>query len=278
MNTTTKNENRDDRASSPQNTIARLKQDFCDKFDKLAYSRSHFEVFRDWAEVAAITMHNRPYHFSHLPKDECFETLEARYLKLVAKYDRETLDEFSTLLNIAIIALNFKWGDFLGEIYTEMEIGGKRSRQAKGEFFTPYPVAQLTAKTTLLGCEAVIERQGYLTISEPACGAGSMLIAACEVIADKGYELEKVMFFEAVDINPLCCHMAFVQFSCLNLPGIVCHGNTLTNEFQERWETATFKIWRSLTRRNPFGNMENTDNEPTTLKTKDGTVQLGLFK
>ena len=159
-----------------------------------------------------------------------------------------------------------------------MEIGGKRSRQAKGEFFTPYPVAQLTAKMTLLGCEEVIERQGYLTISEPACGAGSMLIAACEAIADKGYEPEKVMFFEAVDINPLCCHMAFVQCSCLELPGIVCHGDTIKYEFLERWETATFKIWRSLTGRNPFGKMERPDSSPTTPKTKDGTVQLGLFK
>ncbi|MBE9040192.1 N-6 DNA methylase [Oscillatoriales cyanobacterium LEGE 11467] len=272
MNNTTKNKNRENRSQSTQNTFTKLKQDFCNKFDKLAYSRSHFEVFRDWVEISAIAMHNRPYNFSNLPKDECFETLEADYLKLVAKYDRETLNEFAALLEITMIALNSEWGDFLGEIYTEMEIGGKRSKQTKGEFFTPYPVAQLAAEMTLLGCEEVIERQGYLTISKPACGAGAMLIAACEVIARKGYAPNKVMFFEAIDINPFCCHMAFVQFSCLELPGIVCHGDTLKYEFQKRWETATFKIWSFLTGKNPFRNMEQTDNEPTTPTTDDRTV------
>jgi N-6 DNA Methylase len=288
MSNTTQTQNQANQPRSPEAIVSELKQEFCKKLDALAYSSSYSEVFRSWVEIAAITLHQLPYHRRCIPQDERFETMEARYLKRVAGYERETLDEFAALLGLTITALNLQWSDFLGTVYTEMEISGKKSKQANGEFFTPYPLAQLNARMILQDCEEVIERQGYITISEPACGAGSMLIAACEVIAQKGYAPEKVAFFEAVDNNPLCCHMAFVQFAALELSGIVCHGDTLKYEFWERWATPSFQVWHFLTGKNPFLKAEISEAKPTTptrecdskptRPTIDRSVQLGLFK
>ncbi|MBE9117268.1 N-6 DNA methylase [Lusitaniella coriacea LEGE 07157] len=253
-NDTTKKSNQ---AKSPKTIVAKLKQDFCQKLDTLAYGSSHNEVFRSWAEIAAIAMHQLPYLTGCIPKGNTFEAMEAHYLKLAAKQERETLHEFASLLALVQLALAHQWTDFLGAIYFEMEISGKKSKQSNGEFFTPYHLSKVAAQLTLLGCEEVIKQQGYLTISEPACGAGSMLIAACEVIAEKGYAPDKAVFFQAVDINQLCFHMSYIQFASLGLSGIVCHGDTLRNELWKQWETPQHKIWRFLTGRSPFHSIKH---------------------
>jgi type I restriction-modification system DNA methylase subunit len=250
-NDTTKKSNQ---AKSPESIVAKLKQDFCKKLDTLAYGSSHHEVFRSWAELVAIAMHQLPYHASCMPKGSTFEAMEAHYLKLAAEHDKETLNEFAALLAIVQAALAHQWTDFLGAIYFEMEISGKKSKQANGEFFTPYHLAKLSAELTLSGCEEIIKQQGYITVLEPACGAGSMLIAACEVIAEKGYAPDKAVFFQAIDINQLCFHMSYIQFASLGLSGIVCHGDTLRNELWKQWETPQHKIWRCITGRSPLEN------------------------
>ncbi|NER93518.1 MAG: SAM-dependent DNA methyltransferase [Symploca sp. SIO1B1] len=267
MNDTTKNSNQ---VKSTKTIVAELKQDFCKKLDTLAYGSSHHKVFCSWAEIAAITMHQLPYQAGCLPKDELFEEMEAHYLRLAKHHDGETLKEFGALMAITLMALSHNWTDFLGAIY--MELSGKKSKQANGEFFTPYCLAQLTAQMTLLDFEEVIKRKGYLTISEPACGAGAMLIAAGEVVANKGYLPGKVLFFEAVDINPLFCHMAYIQFVALGLPGIVYHGDTIKYEFWNRWETPECKIRRFLTGSSPLDN-RTSDSQPTTSR----PGQLNLF-
>lgn len=241
MIATTKNTNQ---GKSSEQIVAELKQKFCAKLDALAYERSHYEVFCNWANLAALALHQFPYQAGLLPKDKLFERIEAQYLEQAAKHSKEILEGFASLLAITLLALNQQWGDFLGSVYMEMELGGKKSKQATGEFFTPYSLAKLSAEITLSDCEEIIERQGYITISEPAVGAGSMLIAACEVVVQKGYEPQTRVLFEAVDINPLCCHMSYIQFAALDLSGIVCHGDTLRNKVWQRWATPGYQMMR----------------------------------
>ena len=127
-NDTTKKSNQ---AKSPETIVAELKQDFCKKLDTLAYGSSHHEVFRSWAEIVAIAMHQLPYHAGYIPKGSTFEEMEACYLKRVAKHKKETLNEFAALLAIVQAALAHQWSDFLGSVYTEIEISGKKKQASK---------------------------------------------------------------------------------------------------------------------------------------------------
>lgn len=58
---------------------AKIKQQFSSKLKSLSDSRSPHRVFSDWLEIAAITLHQLPYHSGELAKDAAFETLEAQY-------------------------------------------------------------------------------------------------------------------------------------------------------------------------------------------------------
>jgi hypothetical protein len=41
----------------------------------------------------------------------------------------------------------------------------------------------------------------------------------------------------AVDVDPKCVHMSYLQFSFLHIPAVIVHGNSLTLEEFDRWYT-----------------------------------------
>lgn len=60
--------------------------------------------------------------------------------------------------------------------FMSLELGDKH----RGQFFTPWSVASMMAKLQFTGLELLT--QSFVTISEPACGAGAMMIAAAAEI------------------------------------------------------------------------------------------------
>ena len=67
--------------------------------------------------------------------------------------------------------------DVLGDIFHELELHNER----KGQFFTPFPICQMMAKMTLgENAQDIITKKGFVTLSEPACGTGAMIIAATQ--------------------------------------------------------------------------------------------------
>ena len=55
-----------------------------------------------------------------------------------------------------------------------------------GQFFTPYDVSRMMAEMTFDTVDEIIAEQGFVTVQEPACGAGGMIIAAADVIDAQG--------------------------------------------------------------------------------------------
>lgn len=217
-------------------------QSYADEFKRLlggfSHKRNIRELFTDWLEIAACTMHNAPYHYG-LPRDKAFEKAEARYMEAIQKYERPELDAFAKLLGLTRMALQTSKTDFLGKLYMEMEISQDRS----GEFFTPYPLSLVTANMMLGDVKEMIEEKGFITVSDPACGAGGMLIAAAQVIEAAGYNPGEVMFFEATDISKACCDMTYLQTALLGMSGIVRHGNSLS---LEEWSNRFTPICREF--------------------------------
>lgn len=220
--------------------LLRFKKDFIDRFYSLTHRRNEFDVFRDWCEVASIVAHQTHYNLGLFPKDDIYQELEARYMEFVPQYGKEGLQTFSEMFGVVQYALHLGKTDFLGEIFQELGLNSKR----KGEFFTPYTVSKAMAQMVFSKetIQMAIDEKGFVSISEPACGAGGMLIAACEVIEELGFEPRRMVFFEATDIDRLCFDMTYIQLSVLGIPGFVCHGNSLSQELWTRRPTPQLQL------------------------------------
>ncbi len=123
--------------------------------------------------------------------------------------------------------------DFLGTAYMQLEIGNDRS----GQFFTPPEVSRMMAEMTFTGMEEHIKAKGYVTVDEPAAGAGGMLIEAANTLQRPGFDPRATMLFRAADIDRTCFNLAYFQLSTLGLCGEVIHGNTLSLEEWDRRAT-----------------------------------------
>lgn len=207
-------------------------KEFKKTIEGFRYNRNIRDVFVDWLDIAACAVHQEPYHLGLVKQDEEFDKVEAQYMAAIKKYTREELDAFGTLLGITKMALWDEKADFLGKLYMELEISNDRS----GEFFTPFEVSLMMARMILGDISSQIKEKGFITIAEPACGGGGMLLAAAKAIEEQGYNPREVMFFDATDISKPCADMAYLQTAILGLSGIVHHGNTLsTKEWSSRF-------------------------------------------
>ena len=75
---------------------------------------------------------------------------------------------------------------------------------------------------------AQIEAQGFITISEPAAGAGGMVLAVADVIEEQGFDPARHIWVEAVELSRATFHMAYVQIAARGVAGRVIHGNSLS--------------------------------------------------
>ena len=154
------------------------------------------------------------------------DELEDRYMQIVGTYrDKDTVRTYPELL--ALAACGVQQGcDFLGSVATEMEVLNAQI----GQFFTPYDVARMMAMISLEGAADLIAANGFLTLQEPASGAGGMVLAAAQTLQDSGFDPGLHMLVNAIDLSPLCFHMTFLQLTLRGIPALVEHGNTLSGE------------------------------------------------
>lgn len=202
-------------------------KDFLKKLDHLSGRHDKARVFGDFITMAssALIVKASPQHA---------EQSEAEYMELVPRYTREELTEFGHLLAITTLALEARPCDFLGQVYMQAEISNARM----GQFFTPYELSLLTARITL---ESVDTSKELITVQEPACGSGGMVIAFCEAAREKGINYQWQTYTVAVDLSEVAARMAYIQLSLLGIPAHVVWGNTLTMEFRREWPT--FGYW-----------------------------------
>ncbi|RZI40379.1 SAM-dependent DNA methyltransferase [Herbaspirillum sp. HC18] len=180
--------------------------------------RKH-DVFRDFCEMMALAL-------SNVVDLRQYEKREARYMEIVKKYDKEEVHRFPVMREHLVESLEGGMRDCLGQMFMALELGEDR----KGQFFTPYEVSLMMAKMTLSDVEAVIAKNGFFTLQEPACGAGGMVIAAAQALQDQGLNYQQAMHVTAIDIDETAVHMSYIQFSLLHIPAVVIHGNALWPE------------------------------------------------
>ncbi|HGM6876440.1 TPA: N-6 DNA methylase [Serratia marcescens] len=174
-------------------------------------SNTRFSFLLRFVQYGAIAVHNR-----FCPDKE----LEQQYMTIIKGYVREDVERLAHLLALVRIALAAKPCDFLGMAFMNLELGDKH----RGHFFTPWSVASLMAKLQFTGLEQRLLTQPFVTIIEPACGAGAMMIAAAAEIQALGYMPSRHVCVSCVDIDVVAMSMPYIQLSSLGIPGEVVLG------------------------------------------------------
>lgn len=203
------------------------RKEFLNTFKKLTYQYRAWDVWRDFIIMFACSLSN-PVDKTH------YEEREKRYLGIIQKYNKQEQALFPELVAHTVMALKENpEQDFLGSIFMDLNLGN----DSGGQFFTPYHVCQLMADITMGDVAAQVEKNGYVTIHDPCCGAGATLIAG---IHSARKQLEKVslnfqnhVFVAAQDIDEIVALMCYIQLSLLGVAAYIKVGNALTNPMTE---------------------------------------------
>ena len=205
--------------SVPRHLRDDRQRDFIRFFDQAHRRHSPWTVWADFVVMSAVGLS------SSVDKDHAGER-EKTYMALASKYDRSELECLSKMFAEVVNGLEENPDqDFLGDLFMALEFGNEH----KGQFFTPYSVCRMTAKMTYgKDLEAKIDRRGWVSVNDPACGAGALLVAFSNECRLQHTNYQTSVLFVAQDIDHIVGCMCYIQLSLLGCPGYVVIGNSLT--------------------------------------------------
>ncbi len=203
-----------------------------ESFDRYKDKGEHFRNFCTLSYCALAKQ-------TAFSKEEA-DNLEERYMSVVHSYkNKDDIRKMPKLMSLTLTALQHGGCDFLGELATELEILDKDN----GQFFTPYYVAKMMRKMLLPDIPETIEQDGFFSASDPAAGAGCMLLAIADEVVQQGFDLSECLSIEAIELNRTTYHMLFVQLALRGIPAHVVNGNSLTQEIFEESYTPISKYF-----------------------------------
>lgn len=207
----------------------------------LAQTHGIHKVFMDFVEMFALCIANR------MDKTQ-FETREKRYLDIVKAYSPADVDRLASMCALLIMAMQAeaetgRLRDVLGEIYHELELHDKWTAQ----FFTPQHIADMMGSMTL-GKGPSIKPDTAYTVYEPAAGSGVMVLGFVNAMIQANMYNPHRVIVKAVDSDPKCVHMCYIQLSLYGVAAVVVHGNTITQEEWACWYTPVYAMLNLPTR------------------------------
>ena len=218
------------------------KKRFLNGLNLLCRTRNMYEVWSDTMYLFACTIAN-PIIFQFRENavfKDVWEEREQEYLRIINKYNEKERRLFPQMFALLVEELEKNPNqDLLGEIYMMAGISSKD----KGQFFTPYDLCDAMSCITFdrkkLGKQ--VHKEGYVSVYDPACGAGATLIAAINVCKDmfKKLNFQNHVMFVAQDVDRTVANMCYIQLSLQGVAGYVTVGNTLT----EPVITDLHRIW-----------------------------------
>lgn len=204
--------------AKPSEIIRGTEKEFMDVFGRLCYSRSAWQVWADLISAIACSISNAVDRAGH------FEAREKEYAQCIKRLG--SVEAPAKILSIIVMALeNEPEQDFLGKMYMGLNLGN----HWKGQFFTPYSVCRMMSEIAIGDADRQIEERGYISICDPACGAGATLIAAANTLKSSRYNFQSHVLFAGQDVDRVVSQMCYIQLSLLGCAGYICVGNTITN-------------------------------------------------
>lgn len=190
-----------------QKNIVKLLDSLCGRY-------SRWEVWQDFITMSAIGIANAlggPYK----------EAREREYVNHASRYSAAEIEIFAQMLGEVAAGMELNPDqDLLGELFMALDL----SNEWKGQFFTPYSVCRaMSGMTYDDDFRARIEQNGWVSVNDPACGAGALLIAFANECRRPGHDInyQTSVLFVAQDIDFLAGMMCYIQLSLMGCPGYV---------------------------------------------------------
>lgn len=199
------------------------KKEIIQAIEKTAGKYSAYEVFTDWIRCMALSISNTVTSFH----DNVWQEREQAYIDTMRKYTLEERQRFCEMMVWLAETLDDGADDVLGKIYMESGMGSK----AAGQFFTPYHLCVLTAELALQNQIEEYREGKKITLSEPSCGGGAMIIASAKVLQDNGINFQDAMEVVAQDLDWKGVYMCYVQLSLLGISATCVQGDTLCEPY-----------------------------------------------
>lgn len=188
------------------------KRDIIKIIDSISGKYSSYEVFTDWIKCCALAISNA----STLLRGELWEKREQEYIETMKRYSKEEQEQLVKMFVLLVETLETDMYDVLGAIYMESGMGSK----AAGQFFTPYHLSEVCAELTL----PEPDEKGIITLNEPSCGGGGMIIATAAAMKKKGLNYQRKLEVIAQDLDWKGVYMCYLQLSLLGLRAICVQG------------------------------------------------------
>ena len=196
---------------------------FIKALEKLSYRHSTWKVWTDFIELTAISISN-----ARELRNDIRLARENQYQNLFDTYTREEQALFVDMFSYVMTEyMENSAQDFLGSLYMGLDFGNGW----KGQFFTPWHVAEMMANMNFSSdTESELTEKGYVSVCDPTCGSGVMLLAfanAFKTVTGEDYT-NKVLFI-GQDLDPVVAKMCYIQLSIIGAAGYVKIGNALTD-------------------------------------------------
>lgn len=224
-----------------QCTDSKQLHEIAKKIDKLNIKWDKYTFLCDLFELSAIAISNQTDIFH----DKQWNEREERYKTIMNKYEKEDrfviVEIFSMIFKLLSEMPENGFDDHLGKLYM---MSGTSNSQT-GQFFTPFDVSRMCAEVTIdeVKVKECQEKDEILTILEPTCGSGGMVLAGLSVLWNKyKFNYTQNVLVHCGDIDKRCVHMAYMQLSLAGVPAVIKHQNALTLETWDEWHTPALKM------------------------------------
>lgn len=192
-------------------------KNFLKIFNGLTGKHSRWEIWEDFVTLTAIEISNSTDKVNATERTKMYQTI-------ISKYSAKERDGMAEMLAEVVMGMEQNPDqDFLGSLYMMCELGN----DASGQFFTPYDVCRCMVEISG-GSNPAAENAEFFSVSDPACGAGALLIAFANLCRRKNICYHDKVLFVAQDIDLIAGLMCYIQLSFLGCAGYVVIGNTIT--------------------------------------------------
>lgn len=203
-----------------------------------------YEVFVKWLEAATCALMNPVLRA--IGDDTKWQANEERYMQIVSscKHPKTTMSDMSRMLSFCTMALEEEPTDFLGPVFMEVAANAQ-----VGQFFTPSTLSEVSARLVLdnaydmLAAAYAEEGRTFITLSEPACGVGGMVLAANKVLREQNIDPATEAHWVVTDVDWKAVCGAYIQLYLTGTSAIVVHGDTLKLEEWGRLPTLTAVVY-----------------------------------
>lgn len=221
------------------------RKNFVSLLNKVAQNHNRWDVFSDFLKVTALAISNSDVQFLATDQDTSARR-ERNYLATINKYDKDERMLFPKMIAELVCELDkacqSRYVDVLGELFHSMDFQDKW----KDQFFTPQSISDMAGKILISTDKAkdAIDKKGFVSINEPCCGSGSMILGGLNAMREYGLNPCTQALVVANDLDIRCVYMTYIQLSLYGIPAIVLHQNTLTTEMLGKpWYTPIFTIY-----------------------------------